>query len=110
MDLHNTKQYNGYKVYGDYDRQITDETSKEIVGYIIWSRTYINILKKFDRFEKNNSNDFIFGLEESCGYLPKSNILKYILEDNFWLVFRTSGTEPKMKIYLAIETKSLKKQ
>ena len=39
--------------------------------------------------------------------LPKSNVLKYILEDNSWFVIRPSGTEPKMKIYLAIEAKNL---
>ncbi len=39
--------------------------------------------------------------------LPKSNVLKYILEDNSWFVIRPSGTEPKMKIYLAIEAKDL---
>ena len=40
--------------------------------------------------------------------LPKSNVLKYILEDNSWFVIRPSGTEPKMKIYLAIESNCLK--
>lgn len=31
---HNPKQYNGYKVYGTYSGQITDETAKKIIGYI----------------------------------------------------------------------------
>ena len=34
--------------------------------------------------------------------LPKSNVLKYELEDGSWFVVRPSGTEPKMKIYLAV--------
>ncbi|MBM7833070.1 phospho-sugar mutase [Clostridium sardiniense] len=34
--------------------------------------------------------------------LPKSNVLKYILEDGSWFVVRPSGTEPKMKVYLAV--------
>ena len=34
--------------------------------------------------------------------LPKSNVLKYILEDGSWFVVRPSGTEPKIKIYLAV--------
>lgn len=34
--------------------------------------------------------------------LPKSNVLKYELEDRSWFVVRPSGTEPKMKIYLAV--------
>lgn len=32
--------------------------------------------------------------------LPKSNVLKFVLDDNSWFVVRPSGTEPKMKIYL----------
>jgi phosphoglucomutase len=31
---HNPKQYNGYKVYGEDGGQITDETAKEVIGYI----------------------------------------------------------------------------
>jgi len=33
--------------------------------------------------------------------LPKSNVLKFILNDGSWFVVRPSGTEPKMKIYIA---------
>lgn len=40
--------------------------------------------------------------------LPKSNVLKYILEDDSWFVVRPSGTEPKMKIYLSVVGESLK--
>lgn len=39
--------------------------------------------------------------------LPKSNVLKFILEDNSWFVIRPSGTEPKMKIYLSVVGKDL---
>ena len=39
--------------------------------------------------------------------LPKSNVLKYILEDGSYFVVRPSGTEPKMKIYLAVKSSSL---
>lgn len=39
--------------------------------------------------------------------LPKSNVLKYILEDGSSFVVRPSGTEPKMKIYLAVKGTSL---
>ena len=34
--------------------------------------------------------------------LPRSNVLKYALEDGSWFVVRPSGTEPKMKVYLAV--------
>lgn len=39
--------------------------------------------------------------------LPKSNVLKYILEDDSYFVVRPSGTEPKMKVYLAVKGSSL---
>ncbi|MDO4493776.1 MAG: phospho-sugar mutase [Clostridia bacterium] len=31
--------------------------------------------------------------------LPKSDMLRYVLEDGSWLVVRPSGTEPKLKLY-----------
>lgn len=34
--------------------------------------------------------------------LPKSNVLKFILEDKSWFVVRPSGTEPKVKIYASV--------
>ncbi|MCM3389778.1 phospho-sugar mutase [Ureibacillus chungkukjangi] len=33
--------------------------------------------------------------------LPKSNVLKFILEDGSWVCVRPSGTEPKCKFYVA---------
>ena len=34
--------------------------------------------------------------------LPKSNVIKYYLEDDSWFVLRPSGTEPKLKIYVGV--------
>ena len=39
--------------------------------------------------------------------LPKSNVLKFVLENGSWFVVRPSGTEPKMKAYIAVEGNSL---
>ena len=39
--------------------------------------------------------------------LPKSNVLKYTLEDGSWFVLRPSGTEPKLKIYIGVLGNSL---
>ena len=36
------------------------------------------------------------------GLLPKSNVLKYILDDGSWIAVRPSGTEPKIKIYYSV--------
>lgn len=40
-------------------------------------------------------------------HLPPSNVIKYTLEDESWFVIRPSGTEPKMKLYMAIKGSSL---
>ncbi len=36
------------------------------------------------------------------GLLPKSNVLKYTLDDGSWIAVRPSGTEPKIKIYYSV--------
>lgn len=38
---------------------------------------------------------------------PKSNVLKYYFEDDHWVVFRPSGTEPKLKIYFGTKADSM---
>lgn len=38
--------------------------------------------------------------------LPKSNVLKFVLDDNCCVVVRPSGTEPKLKIYISISAKN----
>jgi len=40
--------------------------------------------------------------------LPKSNVLKYYLEDGSWFTIRPSGTEPKAKFYFGVKKDSLK--
>lgn len=36
---------------------------------------------------------------------PRSNVLKYILEDGSWVAIRPSGTEPKCKFYYSVVAK-----
>lgn len=43
------------------------------------------------------------GGEEKVIDLPKSNVLKYYLEDGSWIAARPSGTEPKCKFYFSIK-------
>ena len=38
--------------------------------------------------------------------LPKSNVLYYVLEDKSWFCIRPSGTEPKIKYYFGVTSKS----
>ncbi|MGV3466415.1 MAG: phospho-sugar mutase [Heyndrickxia sp.] len=39
--------------------------------------------------------------------LPKSDVLKYYLEDGSWICLRPSGTEPKVKFYFSVHTTSI---
>ncbi|WP_319004447.1 phospho-sugar mutase [Halobacillus litoralis] len=38
--------------------------------------------------------------------LPSSNVLKFILEDDCWFCLRPSGTEPKIKFYYGVKSRS----
>lgn len=46
-------------------------------------------------------------IEENIN-LPKSDVLKFYLEDGSWICLRPSGTEPKVKFYFSVYTESLK--
>lgn len=50
-----------------------------------------------ERYEENQTTSIT---------LPKSFVLKYIFDDGGWFVLRPSGTEPKLKIYIAIKAKT----
>lgn len=63
------------------------------------------IIKKMD-YRAGLEEDFIECKEKTIN-LPKSNVLKFILEDDSWFVVRPSGTEPKMKIYLSVKGNSI---
>ena len=69
----------------------------------------LNGVKVVKAFDYKLSEEITYGNETVVSEikLPKSNVLKYILEDDSWFVVRPSGTEPKMKIYLSVVGKSL---
>lgn len=84
-------------------------TGKEEVNRIM-NTLRSNNLSKIDKYKVKRIEDY------SEGYLdfPKSNVLRYILEDGSFIAIRPSGTEPKYKIYYSLVAKNekdaLKKQ
>lgn len=46
---------------------------------------------------------------EGIDGLPKSDVLKFLLEDNCSMVVRPSGTEPKLKIYISVSAEDRNK-
>lgn len=65
----------------------------------------VNIATRLDY--KLSLEEDIKNASEKTINLPKSNVLKYVLEDDSYFVVRPSGTEPKMKVYLAVKGSSL---
>ncbi|EQK45137.1 phosphoglucomutase/phosphomannomutase, C-terminal domain protein [[Clostridium] bifermentans ATCC 19299] len=69
------------------------EKIKEIMEY--FRENGLNELAEVKVIESKDYNEGIDGL-------PKSNVLKFILEDGSWIAARPSGTEPKLKFYMGI--------
>lgn len=61
-----------------------------------------NPIKEINGVKVKTFFDYKESIEVKEVKLPKSNVLKYILEDGSWFVVRPSGTEPKVKVYLAV--------
>ncbi|CEO12829.1 phosphoglucomutase [[Clostridium] sordellii] len=58
----------------------------------------INHLKEITNMKVLEVKDYEKGIDG----LPKSNVLKFILEHDSWIAIRPSGTEPKLKVYIGI--------
>ena len=50
--------------------------------------------------------DILSGKETKID-LPKSNVLRYTLENDCWCAVRPSGTEPKIKFYMGVRGDTL---
>ena len=66
-----------------------------------------NKLIKYIDIDEGKEINIING-EEKAVEFPKSNVLKFMLEDGSWYAVRPSGTEPKIKIYLYSTGNTLK--
>lgn len=99
-----------YKEYGYY--------KEDLVNIVLEGASGAQKIKDIMSFFRDNKPTTIFGQKvvavedyllskryeetESDLTLPKSNVLKFFLEDGSWFVLRPSGTEPKLKIYIGV--------
>jgi len=105
-----------YEEYGYYIEDIENiilegvagaNKIKEIIEYFRNNAPTEIIGKKVIKVEDYSlSLKYENGLTSSIS-LPKSNVLKYTLDDGSWFVLRPSGTEPKLKIYIGVLGNSL---
>ncbi|MBQ8653484.1 MAG: phospho-sugar mutase [Clostridia bacterium] len=66
-------------------------------------RSFREGVEEFGGLKVEKCLDYDLGLDG----LPKSDVLKYLLEDNCSVVVRPSGTEPKLKAYISVCAPSL---
>ena len=96
------------EIYKEYGYCLNTLHSFEFDGAAGFAKMQ-EIMKEF-----HNGLDVIAGkkvvetLDYSKGLngLPKSDVLKYLLEDNCSVVVRPSGTEPKLKTYISVSAEN----
>ena len=70
--------------------------------------------KKVGKYKVLKIRDYSNGKIKNCiteeiynEDLPKSNVLYFELENDFWYCMRPSGTEPKIKFYMGVKGENL---
>ncbi len=89
-----------YGYYVDVTKSIAysgDEGLKKIEAIMDYYGQ--NEISEFGGYKVTNKIDYREGVSD----LPKANVIKFELENLGWIVFRPSGTEPKIKTYLSIK-------
>lgn len=107
---------NLYIEHGFYKERLISLTKKGIEGaqeinqMMVDARenplTEVNGSKvvKIEDYQLSITKNMISGKEESID-IPKSNVLIYYTEDGSQVALRPSGTEPKIKFYISVNTK-----
>ena len=85
----------GAKEIEDLMTKFREESPKEFAGYKVVA------LEDFEKSTKTNADGTVEEIK-----IPKSNVLKYLLEDGTWIAVRPSGTEPKIKFYIGTQADS----
>ena len=88
----------GMQKMADIMSNLRANAPKEIASY--------KVLKIAD-YKESKEYDLVTGEEKTID-LPKSNVLSYSLEGEHACIFRPSGTEPKIKLYITAVGKDAK--
>lgn len=92
-----------YKKYGYFKEETISLTLSGIEG-LEKIKEIISYFRNNDIENINNKKVVeVKDYESGIDNLPKSNVLKYFLEDESWVAIRPSGTEPKLKFYIAVK-------
>lgn len=89
-----------YEKYGYYREKTTSIVLEGIEGSKKIQRIMSSIREKEISDILGKEVVEFYDFDKGVEGFPKSNVLKYVLEDGSWIALRPSGTEPKLKIYL----------
>lgn len=93
-----------YKKYGYFKEELKSITLKGIDG-MEQIKSIMSYFRNADidniaNIKVKELKDYSNGIDN----LPKSDVLKFILEDESFIAVRPSGTEPKIKFYFAVSS------
>lgn len=95
-----------YEKYGYFKEETISLTLSGIEGLAkinnIMAYFRENEIREINNTKVIEVKDYQKGIDS----LPKANVLKYFLEDGSWIAIRPSGTEPKLKFYIATKGKT----
>ena len=90
-----------HEKYGYYQERLLSYTFKGIEG----TKRIDALMQSLRAMPKRADECERIDYQKGIGTLPKSDVLKFIFEDG-WVAVRPSGTEPKIKFYLAAKGES----
>ena len=95
-----------YEKYGYFKEETISLTLSGIEG-LSKINNIMSYFRENEIIEINNTKVIeVKDYQKGIDSLPKANVLKYFLEDGSWIAIRPSGTEPKLKFYIATKGKT----